>query len=156
MIIVEGIAMIAHQNLQTRLMLQHYELQLMTARRLARHRRQQLLEAEEEDTPPTPTPQEHRKRVVQQVARELYESMLSTGSENPMVEDIVQQLGRALGTQILLQYPTPGPLSEEHLRLLHVPEEGNGKPIPFGDKENRDALYKLWEIVLKTVEKSTV
>ncbi len=149
--------MVPHRNLQTRLMLQHYELQLLTARRLARHRRTQLLEAEAEDAAPQiPTPQEHRKKVVRQVARELYESMLSTGSENPMVEDIVQQLGRALGTQILLQYPTPGPLSEEHLRLLHVPEEGHGKPIPFGDKENRDALYKLWEIVLKTVENSTV
>ncbi len=149
--------MMAHQNLQTRLMLQHYELQLMTARRLARHRRTRLLEAEAEDEAlQIPTAQEHRKKVVRQVARELYESMLSTGSDNPMVEDIVQQLGRALGTQILLQYPTPGPLSEEHLRLLHIPAEGKGKPVPFGDKENKDALYKLWEIVLKTVEKSTV
>ncbi len=147
--------MTAQKSLQTRLMLQHYQLQLLTARRLARHRRkQQLLLGDE--VPPLANSQELRKRVVRKVAQELYESLLSTGSDNPMVEDIVHQLSKALGAKVLLHYPTPSPLQEEHLRLLYVPREGDGQPIPFEEKENREALYKLWEIVLKTVEKSTV
>ncbi len=142
-------------NLHTRLMLQQYKLQLLTARRLARHRRKQLLDVGEEAAPPT-DPKIQRARVVHQVARELYESLLSTGSENPMVEDIVQQLGKALGSKVILQYPTPSPLHDEHLRLMR---ESNGEKksfIPLDDDENREALHMLWEIVLKTVDKSTV
>ncbi len=142
-------------NLHTRLMLQHYQLQLLTARRLARHRTKQLLAAGDDASPP-PDPKIQRTRVVHKVARELYESLLSTGSENPMVEDIVQQLGKALGSKILLQYPTPSPLHDEHLRLLREPDNGEQSPIPLGELESREALHMLWEIVLKTVDKSTI
>ncbi len=142
-------------NLHTRLMLQQYKLQLLTARRLARHRRSQLLANGEEVMPPADSRMQ-RARVVHQVARELYESLLSTGSENPMVEDIVQQLGKALGSKVILQYPTPSPLHEEHLRLMRESTGDEKSLVPLGEDENREALHMLWEIVLRTVDKSTV
>ncbi len=142
-------------NLHTRLMLQQYKLQLLTARRLARHRRSQLL-ASGEETPPPKDPKVQRARVVHQVARELYESLLSTGSDNPMVEDIVKQLGKALGSKVILQYPTPSPLHEEHLRLMREAKDEQRPLIPLDECENREALHILWEIVLRTVDKSTI
>ncbi len=142
-------------NLHTRIMLQQYELQLLTARRLARHRYKQRMDAGE-DAPEQMDPKEARKLVVQRVARELYESMLSTGTDNPMVDTIVKKLSFALGTQVLLQYPTPSPLQEEHLRLLRAPEEGQTAPVPLTEEENIKALHLLWSVVLKTVEESTI
>ncbi len=143
------------KSLHTRIMLQQYELQLLTARRLARHRRNQRLD-EGEDIKPTLDPSVSRKLVVQRVARELYDTLLSTGSENPMVETIVKKLSAALGTKVLFQYPTPSPLQDEHLRLLRAPEEGESLPMPLSEEENMEALHLLWKIVLTTVEESTI
>ncbi len=143
------------KNLHTRIMLQQYEVQLLTARRLARHRRKQRME-EGENAKPTVDPSITRKLVVQRVARELYDTLLSTGSENPMVETIVKKLSAALGTKVLFQYPTPAPLQEEHLRLLRAPDAGESLPMPFTEEENMEALHLLWEIVLTTVEENTI
>ncbi len=142
-------------TLHTRIMLQQYELQLLTARRLARHRHKQYVSNAEEAAPRV-DPKEARKLVVQRVARELYETLLSTGTENPMVDTIVKRLSFALGTKVLLQYPTPSPLQEEHLRLLRIPEEDPDAPVPLSEEENVKALHLLWAAVLKTVEESTI
>ncbi len=143
------------KSLHTRIMLQQYELQLLTARRLARHRRRERLEEGEEHAHKV-DPSTSRKLVVQRVARELYETLISTGTDNPMVDTIVKKLSAALGTQILFQYPTPSPLQDEHLRLLRVPEKGQSIPMPLSDEENMKALHLLWKIVLTTVEESTI
>ncbi len=142
-------------SLHTRIMLQQYELQLLTARRLARHRHKQYMDAGQ-DSSMRLDPKEARKLVVQKVARELYETLLSTGTENPMVDTIVKKLSFALGTKVLLQYPTPSPMQEEHLRLLRAPENGQDAPVPLTEEENVKALHLLWAVVLKTVEESTI
>ncbi len=143
------------KTLHTRIMLQQYELQLLTARRLARHRHKQYASSGV-DAPKRQDPKEARKVVVQRVARELYETLLSTGTENPMVDTIVKRLSYALGAKVLLHYPTPSPLQEEHLRLLLVPEDDSDAPVPLSAEENVKALHLLWAIVLKTVEESTI
>ena len=72
-----------------RIMLQGYEQQLLAARRLARFRvRMRLAHG---DAPDDPDPAAHRHACVEKVARELYETLLFTGSDNPVVEDIRQQ-----------------------------------------------------------------
>ncbi len=142
------------KNLHTRIMLQQYELQLLTARRIARHRRKLRLEEGENGLQLDPLVS--RKLVIQRVARELYEMLLSTGSENPMVDIIVKKLSAALGIKVLFQYPTPSPLQDEHLRLLRVPEQGESAPMPLTEEENMKALHLLWKIVLTTVEESTI
>ncbi len=139
-------------NLQNKLMQKHYELQLLTARRLARHRHKRMLELGLE----SPDPVEQRKLAVKRVAQELYERLIFTGSDNPMVDDITEKLGVAMGSDILLTYPAPAPLREEHLRLLRQPEDKQEPPTPLSEAEQAKALHLLWKITLQTVNDSMV
>ncbi len=139
-------------NIQFRIMQKQYELQLLTARRLARYRRAQL-QAMGEDSP---DPSEQRKAAVLRVAQELYERLVFTGTDNPMVDDITEQLGTALGSEVLLTYPAPAPLRDEHLQLLLMPDNKEETPKPLSAEEETRALHLLWEITLKTVDKSMV
>ena len=70
-------------NPQLRSMIRGYEQQLLSARRLARLRvKMRLAEGE---SPHDPDPEIKRRAYVEKVARELYESLIYTGSDNPMV-----------------------------------------------------------------------
>ncbi len=83
---------------QMRIMLQSYEQQLLAARRLARFRvRRRLAEGQE---PHDPDPSIKRRGYVEKVAQELYDSLIFTGSDNPVVEEIRQELGRAVGQDV--------------------------------------------------------
>ncbi len=140
------------KSTQFRLMLQQYELQLLTARRLARYQQTQLAEAEMDP----PDPDAHRKATVQRVAKELYERLIFTGTDNPLVDDIMEQLSTALGSKLLLHYPTPEPLKNAHMQLLRQPESKQALPEPLEGQEQMEALHLLWGITLEAVEKSTV
>ncbi len=148
---VEGMGM-GKNIIQYKMMQKHYELQLLTARRLARHRRKRLLELGED----MPDPNEQRKIAVKKVAQELYERLIFTGTDNPMVDDITEKLGQAMGSDILLTYPAPAPLREEHLRLLRLPDNKQEAPTPLSDEEQTKALHLLWKITLQTVNDSMV
>ncbi len=139
-------------NIQFKMMQKHYELQLLTARRLARHRRKRILESGED----FPDPNEQRKIAVKKVAQELYERLIFTGSDNPMVDDITEKLGQAMGSDILLTYPAPAPLREEHLRLLRLPDNKQEAPTPLSEDEQTKALHLLWKITLQTVNDNMV
>ncbi len=141
-----------NNSIQFRMMHKHYELQLLTARRLARFRRNRMQVTGEE----SPDPAEQRKEAVMKVAKELYERLVFTGTDNPMVDDITEQLGTALGSEVLLTYPAPAPLRDEHLRLLLLPDSKQGSPTMLSGEEQTKALHLLWEITLKTVDKSMV
>ncbi len=137
---------------QFRLMLQQYELQLLTARRLARY--QHARRAEDEVEPPDPDA--HRKATVQRVAKELYDRLVFTGTDNPLVDDIMEQLSAALGSKLLLHYPTPEPLRDAHVQLLRQASAQQSSPTPLTGHEHTQALHLLWQITLKAVEESTV
>ncbi len=139
-------------SIQFRMMQKHYELQLLTARRLARYQRKRMHELGEEK----PSPEEQRQAAVKRVAQELYERLIFTGSDNPMVDDITEKLGEALGSDILLTYPAPAPLREEHVRLLRQPDNKQDLPTPLSAEEQTEALHLLWAITLKTVSDSMV
>ncbi len=141
-----------NNSIQFRMMQKHYELQMLTARRLARFRRNRLQETGED----CPDPEEQRKAAVLRVAKELYERLIFTGTDNPMVDDITEQLGTALGSDVLLTYPAPAPLREEHLRLLRMPDNKQDSPTMLDEEEQTKALHLLWQITLKTVDKSMV
>lgn len=91
-----------------RIMLQGYEQQLLAARRLARFRVRRRLAAGEDPREPDPLPKRHA--TVEQVARELYDMLLYTGSDNPVVEDIRQELSQELGREVHFTYPPDGSL----------------------------------------------
>ena len=75
---------------QMRIMLQGYEQQLLAARRLARFRvRRRLAEGLE---PQDPDPSVKRRAYVEKVAQELFDSLIFTGSDNPVVEEIRREM----------------------------------------------------------------
>lgn len=134
-------------TLHLRTMLQQYEKQLLAARRLARYRRAARL-ASGEDDPPI-DPEVKRKAMVERVARELYERVLFTGSDNPVVEDIRTSLGKAVGGPVRFTYP-PG---TERMRLVREGPGGNSS-VPIAEQEQ--ALKALWDITVAEVDKSMV
>lgn len=78
-------------------MLLQYDRQLVTARRLAR------LKAELRERMPAAVPTETKRRVmVEHVARELLDNLLFTGSDNPVVREVRQELNRHAAWRIQL------------------------------------------------------
>ena len=102
---------------QVRMMLQGYEQQLLAARRLARLRMRRRMAAG--DDPNDPDPAARRHLMVEKVARELYEALLYTGSDNPVVEEIRQELGREVGQDVQFTYPPGG-----RLRIVGLGPDG--------------------------------
>ncbi len=139
-------------NLYYRLMLQHYETQLLVARRLSRYRRARIMQAGY--TPPDPERQ--RKAVVNRVARELYGMILSTGSDNPIVETITEKLSLALGGRVIMTYLAPMPFREEHLRIMRQNEDESRPPVPLSQAEHIKALHLLWKVTLEAVDDNMV
>lgn len=131
---------------QLRHMLQQYETQLMAARRLARYRRARRLAEGDE---PATDPRVRRRAIVERVAQELYESILFTGTENPVVDVIRKRLGDTVGGGVRFTYP-PG---EEKVRIMREDEAGLR---PLTEDERLRALHYLWGITLKAVDESTI
>ncbi len=132
------------QNLQTRMMLKGYEQQLLAARRLARFRvRKRLAEGQ---NPDDPDPDAMRHVFVEKVAKELYESLIFTGTENPVAEEIRNELGEKLGLELEFSYP-PG----ERLQILAHGPEG---PRPLDADEQRRSRYALWSLTRQKVDQS--
>ncbi|MEG6503324.1 MULTISPECIES: DVU0524 family FlgM-associated protein [unclassified Desulfovibrio] len=127
-----------------RMMLQGYEQQLLAARRLARFRvRRRLAQGED---PNDPDPVAHRKACVEKVARELYETLIFTGSDNPVVENIRKELGKEVGQEVVFTYP-PG-------QRLHIVGEGPDGMEPLSEDVQRTTRHALWRIIREQVDKS--
>lgn len=127
-----------------RIMLQGYEQQLLAARRLARLKVRRKLAAGE--NPAEPDPAAKRHVFVEKVARELYEMLLFTGSDNPVVEDIRQELGQELGVDVCFVYPPEG--------RLCVMGQGPEGLIPLTEEQQRAMRNALWRITRKKVDAS--
>ena len=136
--------MVDANNLRLRIMMQSYEQQLLAARRLARFRVKRRLAMGE--NPDDPDPAIKRHAYVEKVAQELYDSLIFTGSENPVVEEIRQELGKAVGREVLFTYP-PG-------SRLKIVANGPDGPTPFSDADERKVRYALWRITRQKVDKS--
>lgn len=130
--------------LQMRIMLQSYEQQLLAARRLARFRvKRRLAEGER---PQDPDPSINRRAFVEKVARELYETLIFTGSSNPVVEEIRAELSNALNLEVGFTYP-PG----ARLRIVAIEPEGQR---PLTRDEEKQARHALWRITRQKVDQN--
>ncbi len=130
---------------QLRHMLHGYESQLLAARRLARLRAQRR--AAETEAAPTPEEQERRRQAcVQRVAQEMYNSLVYTGTENPVAEKIKQALGKELGQGVEFVYP-PG----KTLHLLLRDSAGRPRLEPA---LQADAMTALWQATLQEIARS--
>ena len=132
-------------SIHVRNMLRLYERQLLNARRLARYRMALRL-ARGDAEPPEPG-EVRRRRMVEKVARELYEHLLFTGSENPVAESIRKELSVSAGTALHFRY-APG---EAALQLIR---EGGSGPEAVGEHEKARLLDKLWHITLAKVDET--
>lgn len=132
------------QTLQMRIMLQSYEQQLLAARRLARFRVKRRLA--EGLKPQDPDPSVKRRAFVEKVARELYETLIFTGSDNPVVEEIRKELSQSVGFEVEFAYP-PG------CRLCILAVEPDGSR-PLNHEEEREARHALWRITRQKVDQS--
>ena len=136
--------MVDANNLRLRIMMQSYEQQLLAARRLARFRVKRRLAMGE--SPEDPDPAIKRRAFVEKVAQELYDTLIFTGSENPVVEEIRQELGKAVGREVVFTYP-PGC----KLKIMAMGPDG---PVPFSDADERKVRYALWRITRQKVDGS--
>lgn len=125
-----------------RMMLQGYEQQLLAARRLARFRvRKRLAEGQD---PRDPDPSATRHLYVEKVAQELYDSLIFTGSENPVVEEIRKELGRTIGQDVQFTYPPGG--------RLNIVGDGPDGPHTLTAEEQRHGRSALWRITREKVD----
>lgn len=123
---------------------QGYELQLLAARRLTRLRARMRLTAGEAPQDPDPTPR--RGVYVEKVAQEVYESLLFTGSDNPVVEDIRRALSERVGFTIRFTYP-PGE------GLCFVRQDDRGARKLSAELQAR-VRRLLWRITREKIDRS--
>lgn len=120
------------QDPRRRLMLHSYEQQLLTARRLAKHKvRMRLAEGLEPDDP---DPAPRRMAFSSRISQELYDSLLFYPNANPVVEEIREELSQELGRRIEFTYPPGGTLrlavrDENGLRHLNTEEQTRARLI---------------------------
>lgn len=127
-----------------RIMLQGYEQQLLAARRLARFKvRRRLAEGED---PNDPDPSIKRREMVEKVARELYDTLIYTGSDNPVVEEIRQELGREAGQEVQFTYPPGG--------RLHIVGQGPDGLQALPEDKLRALRNALWRITRQKISES--
>ena len=132
-------------------MLRKYGKQMISARQIARAthsarnlqhlNNDELAQISDEDLE---VANERRKEYVERVAREVYENLLFSGSDNPIVHEIKDQLERELGYPVLFKHPFPN-LS------LQIYKETEFGPIKVSHDEKDIIMDKLWSISLEKV-----
>ena len=132
-------------SIHVRNMLRQYERQLLNARRLARYRMALRLAQGAAEEPESR--EVRRRRLVEKVARELYEHLLFTGSQNPVADSIREELCVNAGAHLQFQY-APGEAA------LHLIREGSAGPEEVSPHEKARLLDKLWHITLAKVDQT--
>ncbi len=123
-------------------MLLQYDRQLTAARRLARYRHALRLAAEGNAS--TIPPEVKRKIMVERIAREVMENLILSGSDNPVVEDIKQQLEVEVGCPLIFKYP-PTELDVQIFRDLPT------GPVELQAGEKAELMERLWALTLDKV-----
>ncbi len=127
-------------------MLRTYGRQATTARRLARYRRS-LRAAGAEDQVDI-SREAKRRELVHKVAAEIVESLLVTGSENPVVTEIKRELEAAFKAKFFFAYPP----EEQDLQIFRV--SGDNAAEEMTGPERARILEVLWRIALETVDET--
>lgn len=124
------------QQYKQRLMLHSYQQQLSNARRLARHKvRMRIAEGL---NPDDPDPSFRHRQFASKVAQELYDSLLFYPLENPIMEEIRDELSQILKKQVEFTYPPGGTLR------IYVRENGQARALTSEEQQSaRDILLRL-------------
>ncbi|MBO4368993.1 MAG: hypothetical protein J5803_02700 [Desulfovibrio sp.] len=129
---------------RVRVMLMRYEQQLLAARRLARFR--ERMRRATGETPEDPDPAIKRRMYVEKVTKEIYECLLYTGGENPIIEEIRQELSKVVGIPLQFTYP-PG----KRLRIVKIGPKGT---VALTAEEQRKVRSSLLRVTREKIDAS--
>lgn len=127
-------------------MLRTYGRQVTTARRLARYRR--TLKAAGAVDQVTISRDAKRRELVHKVTAEIVESLIVTGSENPVVVEIKKELEKECRTRLLFAYPP----EEQDLQIFRITDSGETSEV-IG-QERVAILERLWHIALAKIDET--
>jgi len=136
---------VAINSYYVRNMLRSYDRQLVTARRLARYRR--VMRAADASDALSISREARRNQLVERVAKEVVENLLISGSDNPIVARIRDQLERECKETYLFEYP----VTEPELLVFRQTKAG---PVELEPEQKQDVLNRLWKITLDTVDET--
>ncbi|MCR4666595.1 MAG: hypothetical protein K5657_04790 [Desulfovibrio sp.] len=135
---------VSEATARVRMMLMRYEQQLLAARRLARFR--ERLRRANGQSPEDPDPSIKRRIYVEKVTREIYECLIYTGGDNPIIEEIRKELSRVVGIPLRFTYP-PG----KRLRIVKAGPSGN---IALTEEEQRVVRSSLLRVTREKIDAS--
>lgn len=85
-----------------------------------------------------------RRRLVERVAREIIENLITSDSRNSMVQEIKNELNQELETELIFHYPPTG----EDMKIFI---QGEDQPKELSQEQRDGILGKLWEMTLSKV-----
>ena len=130
------------QSFYTRQMLLQYGKQLIAARRLARYESMIGRSKSSSDE----AAQAKRRALVERIAREIIDNLIFSGSDNPIVRDVKENLARETGEHYIFRYPP----AEEDFQIFRETPEGQEEELSADDKRN--LMGQLWNVALRTVD----
>lgn len=133
------------RSLYVRNMLRGYDRQLVTGRRLARYTRGLAAAGLEDEV--RISREAKRRALVERVAREIVENLILSGSDNPLVASIKQQLNDDFGNSLTFTFP---PTEQD----LHVFVETPGGPREVAPHEKMQIMNRLWQLTLDKVDET--
>ncbi len=125
-------------------MLQTYDRQMDTGRRLNRLRKYLRKSSEKDSSEQT---EAKRRKTIQKVASEIVENLLTSKSDTPLVQEIKSQMEKELGSPLIFYYPPNG---EEMQILKGSPKEH----AELSEKEKEKLMRTLWETTVKIVNRT--
>ncbi|MFN2343037.1 MAG: DVU0524 family FlgM-associated protein [Desulfonatronovibrio sp.] len=125
--------------------LKTYDRHLVNGRRLARLSRHlrgpEVLAIEDHSK------EIKRRKLVERIAREIIENLITSDSRNPMVEEIKKELNQELETELIFHYPPTG----EEMKIF---TGGGDQPQELSQEQRDRILGKLWEMTLNKVNET--
>ncbi|WP_457570530.1 DVU0524 family FlgM-associated protein [Desulfovulcanus sp.] len=122
-----------------------YDRQLTNGRRIARLKKY-LQQAGQGDSV-TISKEAKRRQLVERVAREIIDNLITSGSNNPIVQEIKLELEKEFNQKFIFHYPPSG----EEMQIL---KQGTQGPEELKAEEKDTVLHKLWEITLHKVNET--
>ncbi|RQD67251.1 MAG: hypothetical protein D5R98_01120 [Desulfonatronovibrio sp. MSAO_Bac4] len=126
-------------------MFQNYDRQLVNGRKLSRLSRY-LRDPQGED-PHSTSREKKRRAMVERVAREIVENLITADTQNQIVKEIKDELRRETDEDLIFHYPPTG----EDMKVLKPGADG---PEELSMQEKDIILRKLWEITLDKVNET--
>lgn len=125
--------------------LQTYMQQQDTGRRIARFQR--YMDRAGQGDFVSISKEAKRRQMVEKVTQEIVDNLIGSGSTNPVVEEIKNQLAQEFGDDMVFRYPSTG----EGLQILKKTDEG---VIELTNGEKNTLMQRLWDVALRKVDET--